>query len=280
VTRYLDYDPVKKQMSKIHKPHRESGYIARVQFEETQDTKGNRDWEMFYTPGPRAIAEFSAFSRRSIAPPPENNDLRNGRAVHRTLELASPADELEEQLIVRGVSPRKARELLANLQPNQKVLDQLEYTDFVIRQAPAGKFHNPPGLYIRNIEHNISPPAGYESSRQHRFRQQMEEERDASCARISQLEVEYEEYVQETINALVGNMAGEEFQRRQAEQRKVLKCAYPNMLKEHLDDLATVSVRAAIKSSNSQSFTTFEAFCRDRNRTASLNAVQTMPCPR
>jgi hypothetical protein len=269
VTRYFDYDPVKKQMSKIHKPHRESGYVARVQFQETQDAKGNRDWEMFYTPGPRAIAEFGAFSRRSIAPTPQNIEARNGRAVQRTLELASPTDELEEQLIVRGVSPKKTRELLANLQPNQQVLDQLEYTDFIIRQAPPGKFHNPPGLYIRNIENNISPPPSHESSRQRRLRQQIEEERDANRARLSRLEVAYEEYVQETVDAMIAGMSGEEFERLQAEQRKVLKCTYPHMLKEHLDDLASVSVRAAIKSSNSQAFITFDAFCRDPKHASS-----------
>jgi hypothetical protein len=270
VTRYFDYDPVKKQMSKIHKPHRESGYIAKVQFQETEDAKGNRDWEMFYTPGPRAVAEFSAFSRRTIAPTVQNTEVRNVRPVQRTLELTSPPDLIEEQLVARGISPKKARELVANLQPNQLVLDQLEYTDFIIRQAPAGRFHNPPGLYIRNIENNISPPPAFEGSRQRRLRQEIEKEIDTDHARRSRLEVAYEEYVQEAVNALIANMPAEEFNELIKNQRKALKGTYPRMLKEHLDDLARVSVRASIKSSNSHSFKTFDSFCRDRELACSV----------
>lgn len=58
--RYPDFDRVKKQMYKIHAPHREAGYIVKVEYQETIGSEGVRDWEMFYTPGPRAIAELSA----------------------------------------------------------------------------------------------------------------------------------------------------------------------------------------------------------------------------
>jgi hypothetical protein len=264
VTRYFDYDPVKKQMSKIHKAHRESGYITKVQFQETEDAKGNRDWEMLYTPGPRAIAEFGVFTRRGIAPAVQTTDVQNARPVQRSLDLASPPDQFEELLIARGIAPKKAKELLANLQPNQQLLDQVEYTDFIIRQAPAGRFHNPPGLYIRNIENNISLPPTYEGSQQRRLREEAQNERDANHARRLRLEVAYEEYVQETVNALIGQMTDEEFDNLVAKQRKVLKGTYPHMLKEHLDDLARVSVRASIRSDNPDAFVPFAAFRRDR----------------
>lgn len=70
VTRYFDYDPVKKQMSKIHKPHRESSYITKAQLEEAVDEQGNKDWEMLYTLGPKAVAEYQAFARKGLAAPP------------------------------------------------------------------------------------------------------------------------------------------------------------------------------------------------------------------
>jgi hypothetical protein len=258
-------------MSKIHKAHRESGYITKVQFQETEDAKGNRDWEMLYTPGPRAIAEFGVFTRRGIAPAVQNTDVQNAKPVQRSLDLASPPDQFEELLVARGISPKKARELLANLQPNQQLLDQVEYTDFIIRQAPAGRFHNPPGLYIRNIENNISLPPTYERSRQRRLREEIENERDANYARTSRLEVAYEEYIQETVNGLIGKMTDEEFDDLVAKQRKVLKGTYPQMLKEHLDDLARVSVRASIRSDNPHAFLPFEAFCQHRELEATVS---------
>ncbi len=61
-TRYFDYDHVKKQMFKVHAPHRRSEYIAAVEFRETTDSEGRADWQMLYTPGRKAKAEFRAFN--------------------------------------------------------------------------------------------------------------------------------------------------------------------------------------------------------------------------
>lgn len=60
-TRYLDWDHVKKQMYKVHLPHLRSGYLAKVEYEATTDGDGKPDWNMLYTPGPNAAAEFRAF---------------------------------------------------------------------------------------------------------------------------------------------------------------------------------------------------------------------------
>ena len=60
-TRYPDWDHVKKQMYKVHLPHLRSGYLAKVEYEATTDAEGKPDWNMLYTPGPNAAAEFRAF---------------------------------------------------------------------------------------------------------------------------------------------------------------------------------------------------------------------------
>ena len=51
-------------MDHVHKPHLASGYLAKVEFEETTDTDGQVDWLIRYYPGPRAKAEFSYFNPR------------------------------------------------------------------------------------------------------------------------------------------------------------------------------------------------------------------------
>src|SRR5947209_6558779 len=65
--RYFDYEHVKKQMYKVHAPHRRSDYIDGVEFEAVTDGSGQPDWVMFYTPGRKAKAEHDAFSRRRQA---------------------------------------------------------------------------------------------------------------------------------------------------------------------------------------------------------------------
>lgn len=63
-TRYQDYDHVKKQMYKVHRPHLQEGYIAKAELQATTDEAGQPDWIMFYTPGPKAKADHRAFMER------------------------------------------------------------------------------------------------------------------------------------------------------------------------------------------------------------------------
>ena len=65
--RYTDYDHVKKQMYKVHKPHVTSGYLAKVRYEATQDGEGHPDWVISYVPGPKAHAEYAACNPRRPA---------------------------------------------------------------------------------------------------------------------------------------------------------------------------------------------------------------------
>ena len=66
-SRYFDFDRVKKQMFKIHAPHRSAGYIDKIDYEPTIDGEGTPDWDMLYTPGPKAIAGI-----RSLRPPADS----------------------------------------------------------------------------------------------------------------------------------------------------------------------------------------------------------------
>jgi hypothetical protein len=61
--RYLDGAKMSKQMHKVHLPHLESGYLAEVQTERVLDPQGEPDWLLHYTPGPKAQAEYQAFTR-------------------------------------------------------------------------------------------------------------------------------------------------------------------------------------------------------------------------
>lgn len=53
---------VSKQMYKLHKPHMQSGYLAKVELEKITDGEGNPDWNLWYFPGPRAKDEYTRFS--------------------------------------------------------------------------------------------------------------------------------------------------------------------------------------------------------------------------
>jgi hypothetical protein len=121
-TRYLDYDHVKKQMYKLHAPHKKSGYISAVELRETRDVDGRPDWEMVYTPGRKARAEFRAF-RRTTRTAGVSAPARPLARVTRPELPAAPQPEaagglspefeaLVAELVRHKVSEDKARELV------------------------------------------------------------------------------------------------------------------------------------------------------------------------
>ncbi|MBD0373711.1 MAG: hypothetical protein ICV60_22960 [Pyrinomonadaceae bacterium] len=121
-TRYDVYERVKKQMYKLHAPHKQSGYISAVELRETADGAGQSDWEMLYTPGRKARAEFRASSKRmarTIDVMPTTRELNQGQlelSPIREPQLRSgPAPEHEalvKKLMSFKVSEKKARELV------------------------------------------------------------------------------------------------------------------------------------------------------------------------
>lgn len=95
--RYFDYDHFKKQMYKVHKPHLASGYIRKVSYEAMTDEDGKPDWNMYYIPGPRASAEYKAFSKKR-ASKGESAQRREGGGEE-AVALPDPAQEQAIELV-------------------------------------------------------------------------------------------------------------------------------------------------------------------------------------
>lgn len=122
-TRYFDYDHVKKQMYKLHTPHRKSEYIAAVEMKATTDGEGQPDWEMLYTPGRKAKSEFKGFNEPSCTTTkklknPERPALSSSVAPEEptpvtTMREIVPDDEpLVAKLVSLRVADTAARELV------------------------------------------------------------------------------------------------------------------------------------------------------------------------
>ncbi len=99
--RYFDFEHVKKQMYKVHAPHRESGYIVKVEYQGISDREGKPDWEILYTPGDKAFVEHQAFTRRNggqatpgvQAPQPHNRPFSALQQQALPLEQGTPSHE-------------------------------------------------------------------------------------------------------------------------------------------------------------------------------------------
>lgn len=166
-TRYFDYDHVKKQMYKLHAPHKSSGYISDVELRAAIDGDGNPDWEMLYTPGRRARAEFRAFKKGSRTLDVSSISSKAKREVPLPLlptegpksSINVPAqagDPLIEQLIEFGVSETEAKELVRG---HRKAVEE-QIAAYPYRHVGEGK-KNPAGWIIAAIKNRYELPPAY-----------------------------------------------------------------------------------------------------------------------
>lgn len=125
--RSTDYDQVKKQMYKVHRPHRQSGYLTQVQYEATTDDDGLPDWLLHYTPGPKARAEYAAFMHQpgtdaaaaALALPGDTDHEDLAATVTRALHEATPPSPPEASTPLVAVPAE--REATARVAPRSAV---------------------------------------------------------------------------------------------------------------------------------------------------------------
>lgn len=172
-TRYEDWEHIKKQMYKLHKPHLESGYIEKVSFEETWNEAGSRDWVMIYVPGAKARGEHTAalkgksIPRAKVIHPNRHQltfDLPDPAPKHLpndTLSFSEEEDYIVTRLHSFGVAEKKARELIKT---------RREATEAQIAAYPyrgEGKPRkNAAGWLIAAIEGNYTLPVAYLEERE------------------------------------------------------------------------------------------------------------------
>jgi hypothetical protein len=142
-------------MNKVHRPHRESGYIAKVDFQQSTDGSGKPDWVMLYMPGPKARAEFRAFAKRGGPPVVEIEPLEAPPL------LEPQPSQLEQELIQRGVTPVAAADL-ARDHAEEKIMAQIERLDWLIEKKPE-KIADPAAYLVGAIRSDYAPPKGFVS---------------------------------------------------------------------------------------------------------------------
>lgn len=121
-TRYTDWDHVKKQMYKLHRPHLVAQYIEKIQFEKLTGEGEQPDWLMIYVPGVRAKGQHVAFERKPVprikhsersADQPSFLPEEKPELFPETILTFAPEEEhLVSKLVQFGVEEAKARSLV------------------------------------------------------------------------------------------------------------------------------------------------------------------------
>ena len=161
-------------MTKVHRPHLQSGYISRVDYEQTVDRDGRPDWLMLYTPGPKARAEYRAFARRGG---PTVLEVEPFLASSAPLLPAPGPSPLEAELIERGITPAMAGELVRD-HGEEKIRVQIEQLDWLVETKPK-KVADPAAWLVAGIRNGHAAPKSFvpKAERQRREEESRAQER-------------------------------------------------------------------------------------------------------
>lgn len=214
-TRHVDWEKVRSQMNKIHRPHLQSGYILKVESQPTTDGQGKPDWIFFYQPGPKARAEYRAFAKRGGPTVLEIEPLDP--------EPVPAGAELEAELVGREVSPAVAAELVQQ-HAEEKIRAQMERVDWLLEKNP-GKIAEPAGYLVEAIKNDYAAPKGFVSAaeRQRRAEAKQAKERQAAEERRSKQQEEA----------------------RVAAERQAIETYWQSLTKEQQDELDAAAQGAA-----------------------------------
>jgi hypothetical protein len=290
--RYFDYEHFKKQMYKVHQPHKKSGYLSDVSYESMQDADGKPDWMMRYVPGPKAKNEFEYFTGKTSVletkidveqitgdgPSQETSEQETPAApqAQQSLDFESVSEkqadsELIAEFFKRGIAEKQATALLLEVRPGQDVMEQLEYADYRIASEPAGTFRNPPGFYISVVRDNVPVPANFDSSRKRREREinetKLTEDREASQRRALELEEAFADYRRAEVESYIAHhLAPEEHAAMIEDHKRSYVTQFRNAAHWPAETLHSIAVNAAaVELSRRAPILTFEEFCRKHN---------------
>lgn len=216
ITRFLKWDQVRPQMARVHRPHLKSGYIESVEFEQTAERDGNSDWLMVYVPGPKAKAEYRAFTKRG-GPRPLEIEQPSPAPTESPAEAG--ATPFERELISRGVTASTARELVAAY-PEERIAAQIDHFDWLREKEPKKVQASPGGYLTSAIRGDYASPNGFESKAERAKHEAAERERkrqEAAANRRRQEQKAREDEAQAKIAAYIKDLSPEELSRLDAE---------------------------------------------------------------
>ena len=180
-TRFYDWEQVRPQMYRLHKPHLASGYIESFYYEQFRTDDGTLDWKFIYTAGKKAKGEHLLANRKPV---PKAKRIKTNPyqqplipeeptpPLMPEMEISFSADEevLVSKMKGFGVSEKKARALIKS---HREAVER-EISVFPYRLL-GGEVKNISGLFIKAVEEGYEAPQSYlESSKQAESKKQFE----------------------------------------------------------------------------------------------------------
>jgi hypothetical protein len=202
-----------QQIGEVVADHVRFGYITKFELITAKEPGQEIDWVIRFYPGQAAKDSVARILNYISKKNPRQRKLTVVKSVEPKTEpthiFLTPEQQIDERLVAeltnRGVTPTQAAKIVAGLDlgPDEYLTDILDWADYLIGQAPAGKIYNPSGFYVHLIKERVFPPATFETSRKRRLRheaQQVIAQRLQEQARIT---LAYDDYLTGEIDAYI-----------------------------------------------------------------------------
>jgi hypothetical protein len=235
LTRHTEWLRVRTQMNKLHAPHKKSGYIQSVEFEQTTDQDGKPDWSMLYTPGPKARAEFRTFDKKGG---PKTLFVEQSPPALEMLARQVEPTPLERELIARGVMASTAATLVGEI-PEEQISRQVEHFDWLKAKSPKSITKSPGGFLADAIRRDYPTPPGFETKAQRATRDEAKREKERQEAETRRLKEESRRRdfeAQDRINAYLAGLSAQEQEQLEAEALEEAEPGLRASLKQASDE--------------------------------------------
>jgi hypothetical protein len=255
--RSFDKENTRCQMKRIHAPHKQSGYIADVEFEQTTDKTGKPDWSMLYTPGPKAKAEYRTFTKKGG---PRVLEVEASSAAPEPTPAPKPEPKpeptpLERELIERGVTAATAAELVREY-AEERIAAQVERTDWTREKHPK-KIRDCAAYLVDAIKKDYAAPPGF-VSRAERARREEEaraklkadaEQRrriEEAKAREREAQAQIAAYLESLSPEALSKLEAEALEQAGPETRESYHRQHPGFKRLYLKSVREAHVRALL----------------------------------
>jgi len=260
ICHYKHLSKVKEKLGPSLEELQQHRYLACWQIRETSD---GTDFKIIFYHGEKFSRDQLTRIQQTVKLSTHTIDKTQPNSV-----VPDPArnvkQDLLHELMKRGISERASVDLLRHLRPDQQVMDQLEWGDHLLRNAPRGKFYNPAGILITLIKENVIPPETFESSRKRKLREAAEHARDQQRRELARTELAYIQYKDQHLASFIKKHWSVEELADMVEAKKgelLQQDRWKRLLsfnQDTLDQAANRQVRAEI--ATTVSFPTFSEF--------------------
>jgi hypothetical protein len=197
ISQYRHLSKIKEKLGPSLEELKKHQYLAGWFIKETLQRDG---FKVILYHGEKFHRDQMAWTPQAQLRESESRHLSIGNPLRFDLEVDR---ELLSQMVKRGITEKACLLLLRNLKPEQQVMDQLEWGDYLLRTALPRTFYNPSGFYLHLVKENVIPPEQFETSRKRRLREAAHKAKEAKELEKARIELSYMEYRKQAVEQFI-----------------------------------------------------------------------------